>query len=161
MLILNIHIEPYLAQYAIKKYPSYIPNVVRFSSYSLMNTAILSRLKMKPYIQKAPNGNLGVMLNEENNKSKRTDVYNWISRNDESVVERMLRLDFDMMLHYYFDSNRNRKGIGYNDSAEMFVQEFGLEGLIGTDALLKKHVRWKKMVREQSLRKNQQTEMNF
>ena len=161
MLILNIHIKPYLARYARKKYPSYMQDVVKFPFHSLMNTALLQRLKQKPQYQSMPSGNLAVMLNEEKNVSKRTDIYNWISRNDEGVIERMLRLDFNATLHYYFDSKRYNKGIDYNDSAEWFIEEWGLQGLIEPDALLKKHVCWKKLLKERRSSIGEQTELNF
>lgn len=160
MLILNIHIKPYLAHFALKKYPSWKSGTVKFPAFSLMNTLLLQRLRQRPHHQPVPNGNLPVMLNEEKNVCKRTDVFNWISRNDEVIVERMLRLNFDTEMHYYFERKRIREGVEYQDSAELFIKEWGLNGLIEPEALLKKHVRWKKMLKEHRTG-GEQTELNF
>ena len=160
MIILNIHTKPYLAHYALIEYPTYHTGVVRFPAESLMNMAILSRLKVRPFKESPNAGNLPVLVNEETNLSKRTDMYNWITRADEGLVERCLRMDFNATLHYFMDSNRYNRGIDYKDSANLFVEKYGLAGLIQPEALLKKHVRWKKQIRDRRTG-GEQTEFNF
>ena len=48
MLVLNIYVKPYLAEYARQKYPSPIKDVAQFPAASLVNHAIVNSLIKQP-----------------------------------------------------------------------------------------------------------------
>lgn len=146
MLILNIYVKPYLAEYARHKYPSPLSNVVRFPSSSLVNHAIINKLVETPQNATQRTGNLLVMVNEAICDLKDIERYNYLTLTDEIRVGEKLLIDFDAHLHSFMDNKRYRHGIDYKDSAENFIKEYHLSGLVTTEALLKKHVRWKKKV---------------
>ncbi|MBR1711219.1 MAG: hypothetical protein IJ719_20725 [Clostridia bacterium] len=146
MLILNIYVKPYLAEYARRRYPSPIPDVVQFPASSLVNHAIVNSLVKTPAKAEPRNGNLLVMVNEKICNLKDLDVYNYLTYKGEKNVGMKLLLDFDMLLHTYMDNLRYHKGIDYKDSAEAFVKKYHLTDLVTEEAMLKKHLRWKKEV---------------
>lgn len=123
MLILNIYVKPYLAEYARRRYPSPIPDVVQFPASSLVNHAIVNSLVKTPAKAEPRNGNLLVMVNEKICNLKDLDVYNYLTYKGEKNVGMKLLLDFDMLLHTYMDNLRYHKGIDYKDSAEGFCEE--------------------------------------
>ena len=112
MLVLNIYVKPYLAEYARHKYPSPIKDVVQFPAASLVNHAIANSLIKRPA----------------------------------NPVESKGMLDFDMFLHSYMDHERYQYGVDYKDSVQAFIKKYHLSGKVTPEALLKKHVRWKKKV---------------
>lgn len=146
MLILNIHVKPYLAEYARRRYGCPIPNTAQFPASSLVNHAIVNSLVQTPAKTEPRNGNLFVMVNEKICNLKDLDVYNYLTFDGENNVREKLLLDFDVHLHSYMDTQRYRFGIDYKDSALAFVEKYHLDGLVTSEALLKKHVRWKKKV---------------
>lgn len=160
MLILNIYVKPYLAEYARRRYPSSIPDVALFPAASLVNHAIVNSLVQAPVKAEQRKGNLLVMVNEKICNLKDIEVYNYLTFKGENNVGLKLLLDFDILLHTYMDNHRYRNGIDYKDSAEAFVKKYHLEGKVTSGALLKKHVRWKKDVANYRA-KGIQLKMNF
>lgn len=148
MLILNIYVKPYLAEYARRRYASAMPDVAQFSACSLVNHAIVNSLAEPPVESKERHGNLLVMVNEKYCGLKDIEKYNYLTFDGENKVGKMLLLDFDMFLHSYMDRARYRNGIDYQDSARAFVEKYHLGGLVTEEALLKKHVRWKKQIKK-------------
>ena len=160
MLILNIYVKPYLAEYARHKYASPFHDVARFPAASLVNHAIVNELVETPKQSEPRKGNLLVMVNEKNCNLKDIEVYNYLTFEGENNVGEKLLLDFDMFLHSYMDSRRYHSGIDYKDSAEEFVKKYHLTGMVTSEALLKKHVRWKKKVTKYRT-EGVQLKMNF
>ncbi len=146
MLVLNIYVKPYLAEYARKRYASPMPDVALFPAASLVNHAIVNSLVQAPAKTEPRNGNLLVMVNEKICNLKDLDVYNYLTFCGEHNINKVLLLDFDAFLHSYMDSRRYNQGVDYQDSADELVEKFHLTGLVTSEALLKKHVRWKKKV---------------
>lgn len=144
MLVLNVYVKPYLAEYARQKYPSPIKDVAQFPAASLVNHAIANSLIKKPAIPVENKGNLLVMVNEKICNLKDLDTNNYLNFEGENNVGEKLLLDFDMFLHSFMDHMRYHHGVDYKDSAQMFVKKYHLAGKVTPDALLKKHVRWKK-----------------
>ena len=160
MLVLNIYTKPYLAEYARQKYPSPIKDVAQFPAASLVNHAIANSLIKPPAIPVERKGNLLIMVNEKICNLKDLEVYNYLNFDGEDNVSKKLLLDFDMFLHRYMDFQRNHNGIDYKDSAQSFIEKYHLAGKIAPEALLKKHVRWKKKVRTYRT-EGVQLKMNF
>ena len=146
MLVLNIYVKPYLAEYARQKYPSPIKDVAQFPAASLVNHAIVNSLIKQPANPAEHKGNLLVMVNERICDLKDLETNNYLNFEGENNVSDKLLLDFDMFLHSYMGHQRYRYGIDYKDSVKMFIDKYHLTGLVTPEALLKKHVRWKKMV---------------
>lgn len=161
MLVLNIYVKPYLAEYARQRYSTGMPNVVRFPAYSLTNHAIVNLLKETPdRAEPRTDGNLLVMVNEGICELKDIERYNYLSPGDEIRVQKNLLLDFNVSLHWYLDMQRHYHGVDYKDSAEMFIKKYNLEGLLTPEAVLKKQVRWKKQIRNYRT-EGVQLKMNF
>lgn len=146
MLVLNIYVKPYLAEYARQKYPSPIKDVAQFPAASLVNHAIVNSLIKQPVNPAEHKGNLLVMVNERICDLKDLETNNYLNFEGENNVSDKLLLDFDMSLHSYMGHQRYRYGIDYKDSVKMFIDKYHLTGLVTPEALLKKHVRWKKKV---------------
>lgn len=146
MLVLNIYVKPYLAEYARQKYPSPIKDVAQFPAASLVNHAIVNSLIKQPANPAEHKGNLLVMVNERICDLKDLETNNYLNFEGENNVSDKLLLDFDMFLHSYMGHQRYRYGIDYKDSVKMFIDKYHLTGLVTPEALLKKHVRWKKKV---------------
>lgn len=146
MLVLNIYVKPYLAEYARQKYPSPIKDVAQFPAASLVNHAIVNSLIKQPANPADHKGNLLVMVNERISDLKDLETNNYLNFEGENNVSDKLLLDFDMYLHGYMGHQRYRYGIDYKDSVKMFIDKYHLTGLVTPEALLKKHVRWKKKV---------------
>lgn len=146
MLILNIHTKPYLAEYARRRYASPMPDVAQFPASSLVNHAIVNSLVETPAKLEPRPGNLLVIVNEKICNLKDIETFNYLTFDGENKVNEKLLLDFDAFLHSYMDSRRYNQGIDYKDSVTEFVEKYHLTGLVTADALLKKHVRWKKKV---------------
>lgn len=146
MLVLNIYVKPYLAEYARQKYPSPIKDVVQFPAASLVNHAIANSLVKRPANPAENNGNLLVMVNEKICNLKDLEMNNYLNFEGENNVSDKLLLDFDMFLHSYMDHQRYQYGVDYKDSVQMFVKKYHLTDMVTPEALLKKHVRWKKKV---------------
>lgn len=146
MLVLNIYVKPYLAEYARRRYPSPIRDVALFPAASLVNHAIVNSLVATPANAGPRNGNLLVMVNEKICLLKDIEVYNYLPYTAENNVGKKLLLDFDVHLHTYMDNYRYHSGIDYKDSAEAFVRKYHLGDLVTAEAMLKKHLRWKKEV---------------
>lgn len=144
MLVLNIYVKPYLAEYARQKYPSPIKDVAQFPAASLVNHAIVNSLIKQPANPAEHKGNLLVMVNERICDLKDLETNNYLNFEGENNVSDKLLLDFDMSLHSYMGHQRYRYGIDYKDSVKMFIDKYHLTGLVTPEALLKKHVRWKK-----------------
>lgn len=144
MLVLNIYVKPYLAEYARQKYPSPINDVAQFPAASLVNHAIVNNLIKQPANPADHKGNLLVMVNERICDLKDLETNNYLNFEGENNVSDKLLLDFDMVLHSYMGHQRYRYGIDYKDSVKMFIDKYHLTGLVTPEALLKKHVRWKK-----------------
>lgn len=147
MTILNIYVKPYLAAYARSRYSTGMPDVVRFPAASLVNHTIINKLTKRPDGAEPREGNLMVLVNDKVPGCKDFTQYNFLPLTGETAVNNALLMNFDAHLHFYMDRKRYDDGIDYKDSADAFIQLYGLEGLISADALLKKHVRWKSMVR--------------
>ena len=160
MLILSIHTKPYLAEYARQRYPSYIPDVAQFPASSLVNHAIVNSLVETPAKAESRPGNLLVMVNEKICNLKDIEIFNYLTFEGENNVNKKLLLDFNAFLHNYMDSRRYNHGIDYKDSAAKFVEAYHLTELVTVDALLKKHIRWKKMVKNYRT-EGVQLKMNF
>lgn len=160
MLVLNIYVKPYLAEYARKKYPSPIKDVAQFPATSLVNHAIANSLIKKPAIPAENKGNLLVMVNEKICNLKDLDTNNYLNFEGENNVGEKLLLDFDMFLHSFMDHMRYHHGVDYKDSAQMFVRKYHLTGKVTPEALLKKHVRWKKKITKYRT-EGVQLKMNF
>lgn len=146
MLVLNIYVKPYLAEYARQRYPSPIKDVVQFPAASLVNHAIANSLIQTPANPPENRGNLLVMVNERICNLKDLEVNNYLNFEGENNVGEKLLLDFDMFLHSFMDNQRYHHGVDYKDSAQAFVDKYHLSGKVTPEALLKKHVRWKKKV---------------
>jgi len=146
MLVLNIYTKPYLAEYARHKYPSPIKDVVQFPAASLVNHAIANSLIKRPANPVESKGNLLVMVNEKICNLKDIETFNYLTFDGENNVSEKLMLDFDMFLHSYMDHERYQYGVDYKDSVQAFIKKYHLSGKVTPEALLKKHVRWKKKV---------------
>lgn len=146
MLILNIHTKPYLAEYARWRYASPMPDVAQFPASSLVNHAIANSLVETPAKAEPRPGNLLVMVNEKICNLKNIEIFNYLTFAGENNVNKKLLLDFDTFVHSYMDNRRYNQGVDYKDSAVELVEKYHLTGLVTADALLKKHVRWKKKV---------------
>ena len=144
MLVLNIYVKPYLAEYARRRYPSPIKDVARFPAASLVNHAIVNSLVETPANPGENKGNLLVMVNEKICNLKDLERNNYLNYDGENNVGEKLLLDFDIVLHGYLDHQRYHQGIDYKVSVNKFIERYHLTGLVTPDALLKKHVRWKK-----------------
>ena len=141
MLVLNIYVKPYLAEYARQKYPSLIKDVAQFPAASLVNHAIVNSLIKQPANPAEHKGNLLVMVNERICDLKDLETNNYLNFEGENNVSDKLLLDFDMYLHGYMGHQRYRYGIDYKDSVKMFIDKYHLTGLVTPEALLKKHVK--------------------
>jgi hypothetical protein len=147
MLVLNIYVKPYLAEYARRRYPGPINGTVMFPAASLVNHALVNSLTEKPTVDYGERkSNLQVIVNEKICDLKDVDRFNFLTYRGENNVGEKLLLDFDMFLHSYMDRQRYHNGVDYKGSAQTFVEKYGLTGMVTPEALLKKHVRWKKKV---------------
>ena len=161
MLILNLHMRPYLAEYARNQYPAGMQDIVRFPAHSLMNHAIVNLLKENPgSIEPNKCGNFRVMVNEGICNLKDIERYNYLSPGDELRIQKYLLLDFNICLHWYMDMQRHYHGVDYKDSAEMFIKKYHVDGLLTSDAVLKKQVRWKQKLKSYRT-ESVQLKMNF
>lgn len=147
MVSVTIQVAPYLAQYARKRWAVTSDGGVIPPKYTQLYYTLVGWLSAKPVGANLPAGNLTVLLAEKDvSKDLRHNV--WLSPQALFRIERALRCDFDMTLHDYMDELYYRKGIDYQMSAVAFCERYGLDGLISEEALLKKHVRFKKLRRQ-------------
>ena len=144
MLVIGINIVPYLAAYAQHRYKCPVPDAVRFPSMSLINQTIINKLTIRPAHINPGNWNLRIVVAEPKYGLKDLSQYDYLPPAGEREVFNVLRMDFDATLHKYMDTERYERGVFYKDSVASFIKKYELAGLISEDALLKKHVRWKR-----------------
>ncbi|MBQ8100523.1 MAG: hypothetical protein IJ169_04460 [Paludibacteraceae bacterium] len=159
MYFISINIHPYLAQYARVRFAQ-VDGAVLLPRDSIIHYALINRLQAPPKFAAATQpGNLAVAVREtETEKDVRR--LNGLSDSANRHIEQLLRLDFDMTLHEYMDRAYYKQGTDYLQAAALFHQHYRLGSTITQEALLKKHVRWKK--RRRDYRKNsEQLELTY
>ena len=158
MRVISINVKPYIARYVMSRYNS-SAGAVLLPPHSLALHAIYNLLQSRPRMAVPRDGNLQVMLREGVVK-KDIIKNNYLSARAERYIDRLLTLDFDMTLHEYMDKQYYQKGIDYEASAEAFSVMYNLGDTLTSGALLKKHIRWKKLRREYR-RQAEQGEISF
>lgn len=158
MVVVPLTVAPYLALWAKQRYPK-MDEVVLLPRESLVLHVIINRLQRRPRNTVPSTGNLLIGISEKR-VEKDLQVNNWLKPASMTHIERLLRMEFDMVLHDYMDKRFYREGIDYEVSAHTFHEHYNLGDTITDSALLKKHVRYKH-VRLQYRRKVQQTELVF
>ncbi len=158
MIVISINVKPYIARYAMRRY-SCNDGAVLLPAHSVALHAIYNRLQRRPSSVVPRSGNLRVML-REGVVEKDLTRNNYLSASAERHIDRLLTLDFDMTLHEYMDKQYYQRGIDYEISAEAFHAQYDLGETLTTGALLKKHIRWKK-VRRGFRRQEEQGEISF
>ena len=140
MVIIELQVKPYLAEYARAKYNS-VDGGVLFPAESLLVHAIVNATITRPRTVVPVSGNLQVAIREKG-ISKDMHRNNYLKASSMKHISDLLYIDFKSTLCEYMDSEYYKHGIDYQVSAAKFYEKYRLQS-ITVEALLKIHIRWK------------------
>ncbi len=147
MTFINIECAPYVAQY-LKKMYHVVDGAVLLPQYTLAWYTIVNCAQRRPPEEKPVVGTLTVAFKDEAVRYKDLRYNNWIGRKRLKYISNLLRLDFDMNLMEFMEREHYKQGVDYDTAARMFHRMYELGDTVTEEALLKKHIRWKKKRRE-------------
>ena len=154
MYTILVQCPEYVAHYLKKKF-HVSDGAVLLPQFTLSWYAIANSAQRRPPTEVPHQGNLFVAFHEKSVPLKDLRRQNWLSDKRLRYISKLLRWDFDMNLLEYMEREHYRHGVDYESAARQFHRLYELEGLVSEEALLKKHIRWKKLRKEFRLQAEQ------